>query len=147
MESDNGHHDGLKMGATPDGRKAGEVLSQNTAPALGASVRGLTARLCSVASIPFDRIVAGAQNLSIQPKYFKGDDGLSRLASVMGGYFDMGGLQLQITATDPDILIAAQKNPDAHRDLMVRVTGYSAVFVDMEKHAQDDIIKRDLMDS
>ena len=147
MESDNGHRDGLKMGATPDGRKAGEVLSQNTAPALGASVRGLTARLCSVASIPFDRIVAGAQNLSIQPKYFKGDDGLSRLASVMGGYFDMGGLQLQITATDPDILIAAQKNPDAHRDLMVRVTGYSAVFVDMEKHAQDDIIKRDLMDS
>ena len=146
MESDNGHLDGCKMGATPDGRRAGVPLSQNTGPSLGASVSGLTARLCSLSSIPFDRIVAGAQNLSIQPKYFVGDEGLDRLAGVMGGYFDMGGLQLQVTATDPSILREAQKDPDSHRDLMVRITGYSAVFVDMEKAAQDDIIRREAME-
>ncbi|MBQ7387217.1 MAG: hypothetical protein IJW03_03525 [Clostridia bacterium] len=145
MESDNGHLDGCKMGATPDGRLAGTPLSQNSAPSQCACTEGLTSRLRSVSSIPFDRIVAGAQNLSIQPKLFEGDDGLTRLCAVIGSYFDMGGLQLQITAIDTELLREAQKNPDSHRDLMVRVTGYSAVFVDMEKHAQDDIIRRDLM--
>lgn len=146
MESDNGHLVGLRMGATPDGRLAGVPISQNSAPALGASTAGMTARLCSVASIPFERIVAGAHNLSIQPRAFSGKEGLDKLASILGGFFDMGGLQLQITAVDSDRLIEAQKNPDSHRDLMVRITGYSAVFVDMEKHAQDDIIRREAMD-
>ena len=145
MESDNGHLDGCSMGATPDGRLSGTPLSQNCAPSQGACTEGLTARLRSVSSIPFDRIVAGAQNLSIQPKLFEGDDGLTRLSAVLGSYFDMGGLQLQVTAVDSELLRKAQADPDTHRDLMVRVTGYSAVFVDMEKHAQDDIIRRDLM--
>ena len=133
------------MGATPDGRLSGVPISQNSAPALGACTAGITARLCSMSSIPFNRIVSGAQNLSIQPRVFSGDNGLNNLASVLGGYFDMGGLQLQITSIDPQELIDAQDNPDIHRDLMVRVTGYSAVFVDMTKSAQDDIIRREVM--
>lgn len=145
MESDNAHRIGCSMGATPDGRLAGIPLSQNSAPSLGASTAGLTARLCSLASIPFNRIVGGAQNLSIQTSAFSGDERLDKLATILGGYFDMGGLQLQVTAVDPQLLIEAQKNPDQHRDLMVRITGYSAVFVDMEKHAQDDIIRREIM--
>ena len=144
-ESDNGHLIGQTMGATPDGRLAGIPLSQNSAPALGACTAGITARLCSIASIPFHRIASGAHNLSIQPKIFSGDNGLNNLASVLGGYFDMGGLQLQVTSIDPKQLIEAQKNPDQHRDLMVRVTGYSAVFVDMDKNAQNDIIRREVM--
>lgn len=147
MESDN-HHiaAGRVLGATPDGRLAGMPLSQNVAPAVGSSVNGLTARLVSMASIPFDRICAGAQNISIQPRAFSGDEGLEKLAAILGGYFDMGGLQVQITAVDAEELRAAQKNPDAYRDLTVRITGYSAVFVDMVKSAQDEIIRREEMD-
>lgn len=148
MESDN-HHiaAGRALGATPDGRLAGVPLSQNVAPAVGSSVNGLTARLSSMASIPFDRICAGAQNVSIQPRAFAGDEGLGKLAAILGGYFDMGGLQIQISAVDAEDLRAAQKNPDAYRDLTVRITGYSAVFVDMVKSAQDEIIRREEMDA
>ena len=146
QESDNFHLIGYSMGATPDGRLAGFPISQNSAPAIGACTAGLTARLCSLASIPFNRIIAGAHNLSIQPTAFSGEEGLNKLSTILGGYFDMGGLQLQITAIDPKLLIEAQKNPDQHRDLMVRITGYSAVFVDMEKHAQDDFIRRQVME-
>ncbi len=148
MESDN-HHiaAGRALGATPDGRLAGVPLSQNVAPAVGSSVNGLTARLSSMASIPFDRICAGAQNVSIQPRAFAGDEGLGKLATILGGYFDMGGLQVQISAVDAEDLRAAQKNPDAYRDLTVRITGYSAVFVDMVKTAQDEIIRREEMNA
>jgi len=145
METDNGHLKGREMGATPDGRLAGVPWSQNCCPAEGASVNGLTARLCSMASIPFDRIVAGAQNISIQPSAFAGEEGLYKLASIIGGYFDMGGLQVQITAVDTETLKKAQEEPERYKDLMVRITGYSAVFVDMEKHAQDEIIRREEM--
>ena len=146
MESDNNHRIGYRMGATPDGRLAGVPISQNCAPAPGSCTAGLTARLCSIASFPFDRVAAGAQNLSIQPSAFAGEEGLDKLATILGAYFDMGGLQLQVTAVDPALLIEAQKNPDQHRDLVVRITGYSAVFVDMEKHAQDDFIRREVME-
>ncbi|MBQ8332364.1 MAG: glycyl radical protein, partial [Clostridia bacterium] len=91
------------------------------------------------------RIMAGAQNISIQPKAFAGEEGLDKLAAIIGGYFDMGGLQVQLTAVDVNQLRDAQINPDAHRDLTVRITGYSAVFVDMVKRAQDDIIRREEM--
>ncbi len=145
MESDNGHLYGQKMGATPDGRRAGVPLAQNCAPAVGSSCNGLTARLSSMASIPFERINAGAQNISIQPRAFAGEEGLDKLAAIIGGYFDMGGLQVQITAVDVNLLKEAQLNPEAHKDLTVRITGYSAVFVDMVKRAQDDIIRREEM--
>ena len=145
IESDTGHiRLGASLGATPDGRLAGQPVSQNCQPSVGASCNGLTARLMSMASLPFDRIMSGAQNISIQPRLFEGEAGLANLAAVLGTYFEKGGLQTQISAVDVDELYDAQRNPDAHRDLLVRVTGYSAVFVDMIKRAQDDIIQREL---
>ncbi len=145
-ESDNGHiEEGAKLGATVDGRKAGFPLSQNSSPAIGSSCNGLTARLSSLVSIPFDRFTAGAQNLSIQKSVFVGDEGLRKLASLLGTYFDMGGLQIQLTSVDTKTLKDAQINPDAHRDLLVRVTGYSAIFTDLGTTAQNDIISREEM--
>lgn len=144
IESDTGHiRIGAMLGATPDGRLAGMPVSQNCQPSVGASCNGLTSRLMSMASLPFDRIMSGAQNISIQPRLFAGETGLRNLAALIGTYFEMGGLQTQISAVDIEELYDAQRNPDKHRDLMVRVTGYSAVFVDMIKKAQDDIIKRE----
>lgn len=146
IETDTSHiRMGASLGATPDGRLAGEPLSQNCQPSVGASTKGLTAMLRSMASLPFDRIMSGAQNISILPRLFQGAAGLSLLSSILGTYFELGGLQTQISAVDVEELLDAQINPDAHRDLMVRVTGYSAVFVDMIKSAQDDVIRRELL--
>ena len=146
LTTDNGHITaGARTGATPDGRLAGVPFSQNTAPAVGSSVNGLTARLRSMASIPFRYLPSGAQNITIQKKAFDGEEGLTKLCEIIGGYFELGGLQVQISTLSVEELRDAQINPDAHRDITVRITGYSAVFVDMVKSAQDEIIRREEM--
>lgn len=142
-ENDTWHLEkGEKLGATPDGRKALEPISQNSQPARGAAKNGITAMLSSLANIPFDHFASGALNVTVQPKNFEGENGLSNLSALISAYFEMGGLQIQLSSVDKELLLDAQKNPDAHRDLMVRVTGYSAVFVDMCQKAQDDLIAR-----
>lgn len=144
-ENDNGHLAGKRFGATPDGRLAGVPFTQSCSPAVGSSCNGLTARLASVSCYQSGKVVAGAQNISIQPSAFAGDEGLEKLADVLGGYFEMGGLQVQVTSVDTETLRRAQENPSAYKDLMVRITGYSAVFVDLSRDAQNDIIRREEM--
>ena len=145
VETDTRHIElGRSLGATPDGRLAGMPVSQNCQPSPGASERGLTARLTSLARLPSDRIQSGAQNMLLQRAAFPGEKGIDMLAAMLGAYFAMGGLQAQISAVDVADLYDAQRNPDAHRDLMVRVTGYSAVFVDMNETGQNDIIARNI---
>ena len=72
-----------------------------------------------------------------------GEDGLDRLAVLTDVYFDNGGMQLQVSVADTAELREAQKHPENYKDLMVRITGYSAVFVDMSPSAQEEIIRRD----
>ncbi len=128
--------------ATPDGRRLGDPICQNCQPSLGAAKNGITAMLSSIANIPFDQFASGALNVTIQPKNFEGENGLDNLAQIIAVYFEKGGLQIQLSSVDKELLLDAQKNPEMYRDLMVRVTGYSAVFVDMCKKAQDDLISR-----
>jgi len=135
---------GKALGATPDGRRAGAPLSQNCQPVPGACTGGLTARFRAIAQLPFDRIASGAQNVNVSPATFRGEIGLQNLASVTATYFELGGHQLQLSTVDVNELKDAQLYPDRHRDLMVRVTGYSAVFVDMCRMAQDDVIRREM---
>ncbi|MBR3714828.1 MAG: hypothetical protein IKM18_02845 [Clostridia bacterium] len=136
---------GASLGATPDGRRKGESISQNNQPAHGSAKNGITAMLSSMSKMPFDRMFSGAMNITIQPKNFAGEEGLAKLAKIMEIYFEKGGMQMQISAVDKEKLLAAQKDPDSYRDLMVRVTGYSAVFVDLSRKAQEDIIARDAL--
>lgn len=144
IETDTRHMEiGRRLGATPDGRLSGAPVSQNCQPSPGVCEQGLTARLTSLSKLPTGRIMSGAQNISVQLSFFKGEQGIKTLAAILGTYFAMGGMQVQISAINIQDLYDAQKNPDAHRDLMVRVTGYSAVFVDMNKTGQEDIIARD----
>jgi formate C-acetyltransferase len=138
---------GARVGATPDGRRRGAPLSENTSPYPGASRNGLTAMLRSVAKLPLDRINSGALNLRLSPRLVAGERGLNTLGALLRTYFDMGGLQVQLSVVDAETLRAAQRCPELHRDLMVRITGYSAVFVDMAPHAQDEIIRREEMGS
>jgi len=133
---------GRDLGATPDGRRAGEPLSENMSPSPGSCTDGLSSMLQSLAKLPFEGIQSGVLNIRIDPKTVAGEEGLAKLAATLRTYFDMGGLQCQLSFANVDELRAAQQNPETHRDLMVRITGYSAVFVDMAEHAQDEFIRR-----
>lgn len=143
LQSDTWHLKyGMDFGATPDGRRAGMPFSQNSRPANGAAVNGLSAMFNSMLHIPADGYLSGALNLDIDPKQFAGETGHALFGSLLATYFDRGGLHAQVTATSAEDLIAAKADPDAHRDIRVRVTGYSGVFVDISERLQDDIIAR-----
>lgn len=143
MQSDTWHLKyGEGYGATPDGRLAHTPYSQNTRPTNGVCVNGLTAMLNSMLNLPEDGLVSGALNLDVDPKQFDGEQGHAIFAALLATYFNRGGLHAQVTATSLDDLLDAQKNPHLHRDLRVRVTGYSGVFVDICDRLQSDIIER-----
>jgi len=133
---------GAQLGATPDGRRKGQPISENMSPSPGAATEGLTSLFRSLAKLPFKRVCSGPLNVRITPKLVKGEAGLANLAAALRTYFAAGGLQVQLSFVSADELRAAQAHPEAYRDLMVRITGYSAVFVDMSRPAQEEIIAR-----
>ena len=137
--------EGERLGATPDGRLEGTPLSDNSSPYPGSCTKGITAMFCSLAKLPLTKFNSGASNVRIQPSLSADDTGLGRLAALLRTYFDMGGLQVQVSLTDTEELLRAQTHPEEYRDLMVRITGYSAVFVDMSQTAQDEIIRREML--
>ena len=143
MQSDTWH---LKMGedfgATPDGRLANKPFSQNTRPSNGSCVNGLTAMFNSMLHLPHDGLLSGALNLDVDAKQFSGEAGSALFSQLLAAYFNGGGLHAQVTCVDLRDLLDAQKNPHAHRDLRVRVTGYSGVFVDICERLQNNIIER-----
>ena len=146
LETDMGHiRFGREIGATPDGRHAGQPISENTSASPGSCVNGLTAMFRSMAKLPFEKINSGALNVRVQPRLFAGGAGLARFADLLRTYVDLGGLQVQTSFVDVEELRDAQRHPERHRDLMVRITGYSAAFVDMTRQAQDEIIRREEM--
>ena len=126
--------------ATPDGRPAGSPPSVNMNPVPGYG-RGVTALLDSAAKLPLDRTASGVLNLRLRPDMVKGEEGLGRLKVLIETYFELGGIQLQISVADVAELREAQEHPEDYRDLMVRITGYSAVFTDMSRNGQDEIIR------
>lgn len=135
-------HEGAALPATPDGRRAGAPLSENLSPTAGFS-RSVTALLRSVAKLPLDRICSGALNVRLSSGSVRGDEGAARLKILADTFFELGGMQLQLSVTDTAQLRDAQLHPENYRDLMVRITGYSALFVDMCPAAQNEIIRRD----
>ena len=81
-------------------------------------------------------------NMKFHPTALKGADGDAKLAAVMRSYFDQGGMELQLNIVSGDTLRDAQAHPENYRDLVVRVAGFSAYFVEVYKDAQDDLIRR-----
>lgn len=143
MQSDTWHLKyGEGFGATPDGRLAHTPYSQNTRPSNGACVNGLTAMFNDMLLLPHDGLVSGALNLDIDPKQFSDENGKAVFSTLLATYFNQGGLHAQVTVADINDLLDAQENPHLHRELRVRVTGYSGVFVDIPKRLQNDIIER-----
>jgi formate C-acetyltransferase len=134
---------GLAVGATPDGRRSGAPLSQGISPVQGRDHQGPTAAMKSAARLNHTLVSNGsAFNQKLNPAFLRGAKGPEALAGLLNGYFSLGGMQLQWNLVDGEMLRAAQQHPEDHRDLVVRVSGYSAYFADLEQVVQDDIIAR-----
>jgi pyruvate formate-lyase/glycerol dehydratase family glycyl radical enzyme len=134
---------GRLTGATPDGRKATEPLSDSIGPSNGCDRKDTTAMLHSSGKI--DQRDAGngtVLNLRLSPTMVQGPAGRERIGHLVRSYFDMGGGQLAINVVSTDTLRDAQKHPERHRDLLVKVAGYAAFFVELGEQAQNEIIAR-----
>jgi len=135
--------EGLFLGATPDGRGAGEPLSNSFSPTNGVERNGPTAMLRSVAKIDHTLISNGcALNVKLLPAMFEGEERLDKMVALAKGFFTEGGMELSLNVVSNDTLRDAQAHPDRHRDLVVRVSGYSAFFTDLGTPLQDEIIRR-----
>ena len=129
---------GRRTGALPSGRRAGEPLSNGVSPTTGSERRGPTAVLCSVSAVaPVGN--GYVLNTKLAPDLARTPGVLANLAR---GFFAQGGLQLQVNVLDATVLRAARANPELHRDLVVRISGYSAYFVDLTEAMKDELIAR-----
>jgi len=136
-------HDGSLLGATPNGRLAGEPVSNSLSPTNRSERMGPTAALRSCSKIDHSLISNGnSVNIKLMPQLLKTGEGLDKLVSIFRSFFEMGGMQVQFNIVDNRTLRDAQKNPDKYPGLVVRVSGYSAYFTDLGKPIQDDIIRR-----
>ncbi|AZR73064.1 hypothetical protein BBF96_06495 [Anoxybacter fermentans] len=134
---------GKVCGATPDGRHAGETLCDGvTSPFPGTDKNGPIAVLLSAGKIDHTRIRGGLHNMKFHPSSLKGIQGSKKLLNLIKTYFDTLGFQIQFNVVDSDMLRDAQKHPENYRDLIVRVAGFSAFFVELGKSIQDEIIRR-----
>ena len=134
---------GRSLGATPDGRLAREALSNGMSPSNGTDSEGITAVLHSAAKVCAPLLSSGTTvNITLNPLSIKTTEGVDKFASLIEGYFDLGGRQVQFNPMGRETLQDAQKNPENHSDLMVKVSGYSYRFIDLSKGLQDDILAR-----
>ncbi|WP_252235517.1 glycyl radical protein [Clostridium sp. ZS1] len=134
---------GSLVGATPDGRSAFKPLADGVSPTRGADVNGPTAAANSVSKLEHFAAPSGTLfNQKFNPNSLQGDNGLKNLGSLIRSYFDRKGMHIQFNVIDKKVLVEAQKHPEQYRDLIVRVAGYSAQFICLDKGVQDDIIKR-----
>jgi formate C-acetyltransferase len=134
---------GRFTGATPDGRKALEPLSDSIGPSNGCDRKDSTAVLCSAGKIDQTAAANGTVlNLRLSPVMFKGEGGHKRLEQLVRSYFDLGGTHLAINVVSTETLRDAQKHPERHRDLLVKVAGYAAFFVELGEKTQNEIIAR-----
>ncbi len=133
---------GSVTGASADGRKAGTPLSEGISPVQGADRSGPTAVLRSAAKMDHVRTGGTLLNQKFAPDLVDGEKGLENLTRLVRSYFTMGGHHIQFNIVDAATLRAAQDHPEQHRDLIVRVAGYSDYFCDLSTKLQDEIIER-----
>jgi len=133
---------GSVTGATPDGRKAWEPLSDGISPVQGADRKGPAAAIRSAARMDHARTGGTLLNQKFSPQVVEGEAGLGHLAQLVRSYFKMDGHHIQFNVVTAETLLAAQREPDKHRDLIVRVAGYSDYFCDLTPGLQNEIIAR-----
>jgi pyruvate formate-lyase/glycerol dehydratase family glycyl radical enzyme len=135
---------GMVVGATPDGRRAGEPLADNNSPSAGTDLNGPTAAIRSVTRLDHTRFSNGTVfNLKFHPSVFSGGpERLGSFTALIRTFFELGGFQVQFNILSAETLAEAKKNPEKYRNLVVKVAGYSAQFVMLDGSLQDQIIQR-----
>jgi trans-4-hydroxy-L-proline dehydratase len=133
---------GSVTGATPDGRKAWQPLSEGVSPVQGADRHGPTAVLRSVAKMDHARTGGTLLNQKLTPNLLSDDSGLEKLVQLVRTYFKLDGHHIQFNVVDAETLREAKAHPEQHRDLIVRVAGYSDYFCNLSESLQDEIIAR-----
>jgi len=133
---------GSVTGATPDGRRAWRPLSEGISPVQGADRKGPTAVLKSAAKMDHARTGGTLLNQKFTPHLLADETGIRAMVGLVRTYFTLGGHHIQFNVVDAATLRAAQQSPDEHRDLIVRVAGYSDYFCDLGKDLQEEIISR-----
>ena len=133
---------GSSVGATPDGRKAGEPINEGVSPVHGTDTGGPTKVLRSATKLPTIKSIAQLLNLRLSPSALVSEEGLRRLVTLLKGFRNLKAWHVQFNTVDTETLLDAQMHPEKYRDLVVRVAGYSALFVTLDKATQDDIIRR-----
>ena len=137
-------YSGREVGPTPDGRRAGQPTCDSIAALRGKAVKGPTAMLRSAARLP-QHLVVGISviNLTLSTDICR-DPGV--IKALITGYFKLGGIQVQVTATSAEELKDALVHPEQHRDLIVRVGGYSEYFNRLSPALRQAIVERDVHD-
>jgi formate C-acetyltransferase len=134
---------GRMTGALPNGRKAGTSLADASAsPQQGCDVCGPTATMNSVSKLDAMGIEGPLLNMKFAPGMLKSQKGKQKFADLMATYFDQGGNHVQFNILDRQTLLDAQANPEDYRNLVVRVAGYSAFWVELTPAVQEEIISR-----
>lgn len=131
------------LGATPDGRKAGEEFACNYSPSLLARCDGPFSILKSFTKPHLVRVCNGGPlTVELHDTLFRNADSIRKVAMFVKTFIDLGGHQMQINAVNRDQLLDAKKHPEQYRNLIVRVWGWSGYFVELDDVYQDQIIKR-----
>ncbi len=135
---------GLQTAASLDGRKKGVYMNPANNPVGGAAKNGPTACMNSLAKFDAKYHAGSVQNMKFTPRMMKEDE--AKVRAMWKTYFKKGGCQLMVTCVDPGELEDAMIHPENHQDLIVRVAGYSAVFVNLDRHVQEELLSRELYD-
>ena len=133
---------GQVVGALPNGRKAGEAVSEGISPSQGRDRHGPTAVIKSASRIDHARTGGTLLNMKFNPQVLAGDDNIEKLIALIRSYFKLDGHHIQFNVIDAETLRQAQEKPEEHRELIIRVAGYSDYFVDVGRNLQDEIIAR-----
>ena len=133
---------GRMLGASADGRRAHQPLSEGISPVQGSDRHGPTAVVKSAAKIDHARTGGTLLNQKFNPQLLEDEEGIDNLTHLVRSYFSMDGHHIQMNVVTADTLRDAQQQPEKYRDLIVRVAGYSDYFCDLNPDLQNEIIRR-----
>ena len=132
-----------EIGASADGRRKGEAFGTNFSISLFAKVKGPVSVIASMTKPHFENAINGGPlTLEFHQSVFADDDGVEKVGALVKSFIDHGGHQLQLNTVNVEKMLDAQKNPEKYRQLVVRIWGWSAYFVELDKEYQDHVIAR-----
>ena len=132
-----------EIGASPDGRRKGEPFGTNFSASLFARIKGPLSVIQSFTKPDFtENTNGGPLTLEFASSMFKDEESVKKVAALVKAYIDMGGHQMQLNAVNTERLKDAQAHPEDHRQLVVRIWGWSAYFVELDKEYQDHVLRR-----